>query len=74
MHSLELHENDVILLCSDGLTEMVSEDIISEILRNESDPHLACKRLVAEANRQGGRDNITVIVAYFKADSPPATT
>ena len=68
LHSLELYPDDVILLCSDGLTEMVAEDAIAEILRADPDPQRACERLVSEANRLGGRDNVTVIVAHFTGD------
>lgn len=63
LHSLDLHESDVILLCSDGLTEMVTDERIATILKEESDPQAACERLVNEANAAGGRDNITAIVA-----------
>jgi PPM family protein phosphatase len=63
LHNLELHPGDTVLLCSDGLTEMVPEEQITAVLEQASDPQQACELLVAEANRQGGRDNITVIVA-----------
>ena len=71
-HSLELHVGDELLLCSDGLTEMLSHEDMTQVLRSE--PHLeaACRRLISLANERGGRDNITVIVARFSA-SPPAT-
>ena len=65
MHKLDLESGDVVLLCSDGLTEMVKDDRIAAILQEEHDPRRACERLVAEANEQGGKDNITVIVAGF---------
>lgn len=62
VHSLDLHPDDVLLLCSDGLTEMVPEEQIASVLEQENDPQRACERLIAEANRLGGRDNITTIV------------
>jgi serine/threonine protein phosphatase PrpC len=65
LHSLDLHADDVILLCSDGLTEMVPEDQIAAILQEENEPQRACERLVNEANKRGGKDNITAIVARF---------
>lgn len=68
LHGLELHHDDVVLLCSDGLTEMLSENAIAEILRAAADPQRACERLVGEANRLGGRDNVTVIVARFNGE------
>jgi protein phosphatase len=64
LHRLDLRPDDVLLLCSDGLTGMVPDDRIAAILREEPDPQRACERLVAEANRQGGKDNITVVVAH----------
>jgi protein phosphatase len=65
VHKLHLEEGDVLLLCSDGLTEMVPDDAIARVLRDETDPQRACQRLVAQANERGGKDNITVVVARF---------
>jgi protein phosphatase len=53
---------DLYLLCSDGLSKMVSDEQVEEILRAESDVKLAVEKLVAKANESGGRDNITVIL------------
>ena len=53
---------DRYLMCSDGLSKMVSDDQVRDILRGESDVKLAVERLVAKANESGGRDNITVIL------------
>jgi protein phosphatase len=69
-HKLQLRPDDAILLCSDGLTDMVSDDTIHEIMRKQEDPRGACERLVAQANEQGGKDNITVIVARFDGPGP----
>lgn len=63
LHSLDLHPGDIVLLCSDGLTEMVSAERIAVILQEEAEPKGASERLVAEANALGGKDNITAIVA-----------
>jgi PPM family protein phosphatase len=65
LHSLELHPDDILLLCSDGLTGMLPEDRIVAILQAEQEPQHACELLVAEANQGGGRDNVTVIVAHM---------
>jgi protein phosphatase len=54
-------------LCSDGLTEMVSDERIAAVLAEEQEPRIICERLVAEANEKGGKDNITVIVGVFQA-------
>jgi PPM family protein phosphatase len=53
---------DVYLLCSDGLTKMLTDDIIGNVLRNEEDPKVAVDRLIFFANSRGGKDNITVIL------------
>ena len=59
---------DLFLLCSDGLTDVVSEDEILELVeRNRADIDRALRALVKEANRGGGEDNITVI-AFEIAD------
>jgi protein phosphatase len=71
LHRLDLHPEDVLLLCSDGLTEMLSDERIAVILREEPDPQRACERLVVEANEGGGKDNITVIVARVEEPTRP---
>jgi serine/threonine protein phosphatase PrpC len=53
---------DVVLLCSDGLTSMVDEHLIEEVLRSETDLQRVAERLIHEANHAGGRDNITVVL------------
>ena len=70
LHSLDLHFGDAVLLCSDGLTEMVFEAQITAIPRKENDPQRACKRLVREANERGCTDDITAIVAQFTPSEP----
>lgn len=54
-----------LLLCSDGLTCMLSDEEIADILGKEGDCETACQRLVKEANMAGGYDNITVIIIDF---------
>jgi protein phosphatase len=55
-------DGDVYLLCSDGLTTMVDEQRIKEILSAAGDLRGAVRKLIAEANSRGGRDNITAVV------------
>jgi serine/threonine protein phosphatase PrpC len=57
-----LFSRDILLLCSDGLTRMVTEPEIAGTLQAEPDPLKACERLVELANEQGGADNITAVV------------
>jgi protein phosphatase len=60
--SVALQDGDRLLLCSDGLTGMVTEDQIEAILQNSEQPQQAADRLVKAANRAGGIDNISVVV------------
>jgi len=53
---------DVILLCSDGLTSMISEDRVRAILASHENLEAAAEVLINEANEAGGRDNITVVL------------
>lgn len=59
---LDLEAGDRLLLCSDGLTSMVDDDAIQEILELAADPDEAADALVGAANAAGGADNITVVV------------
>ena len=60
--TITLLDGDRLLLCSDGLTGMVTEDQIQAILENSERPQQAADRLVKAANRAGGIDNISVVV------------
>ena len=69
---VDLRHGDTLLVCSDGLSGMVRADEMREVLLSNPEPFDACKELVDRANRAGGHDNITVIVAVFEgALSPP---
>jgi serine/threonine protein phosphatase PrpC len=57
-----VRDGDVVLLCSDGLTSMIGEELIARVLASEPDLGRAAERLIAEANEAGGRDNITVVM------------
>ena len=58
----ELLAGDLILMCSDGLTNMVEDSQIERILKEENDIRMAAERLVSQANVNGGQDNIAVIL------------
>ena len=62
VRSFTLKKADRILLCTDGLTDMVDDKSIAAILSAEADPQAACKSLVSSANKAGGHDNITTLV------------
>jgi protein phosphatase len=59
---LELEPGDQVLLCSDGLTEVVDDDQIAGVLADQVDGGDACGTLIAAANRAGGPDNVTVVL------------
>ncbi len=61
---IQIQAGDRFLLCTDGLTEEVTEDLIA-IYLTEPDEHTAAASLVEAAKDQGGRDNITVVVVTF---------
>ena len=62
VRSFALKKADRLLLCTDGLTDMVDEKSIAAILRAESDHRTACKSLVTAANKASGHDNITTLI------------
>jgi serine/threonine protein phosphatase PrpC len=73
--SFRARPGDVYLLCSDGLTTMLSEEEIADALRSHPRLRDAGEALIAAANEAGGRDNITVVLLRLEevgADSPRA--
>lgn len=71
--AVDLRRGDTLLLCSDGLTGMLTDDVILQVLSTEIDPANACAKLIELANAAGGEDNITAIVAHFGDDLPLPT-
>lgn len=65
LEELTVSEGDKLVLCSDGLSELVSEDEILLEIQSSNRPEIVCEELVNLANQRGGEDNITVIVAYL---------
>jgi serine/threonine protein phosphatase PrpC len=65
LYHQDLGTDDRLVLCSDGLWEMVHDDGLEEVLLAESDPQRACDRLVVNANLAGGEDNISVIIVQL---------
>ena len=68
--TIDLEEGDLILLCSDGLHGVVSDESIQELLQRAGDLNASCKRLVQAANERGGPDNVTVVLARVSAGRP----
>ena len=69
----EVLGDDIFLFCSDGLSDMVGDAQIAEILRAQSTLAAMSERLVASANGNGGRDNITVLLARATGDHKKPT-
>jgi serine/threonine protein phosphatase PrpC len=68
LNELILTDGDILLLCSDGLTNMLSDARILEIVTSGAgDLHAACRELTSRANEEGGRDNISVVLARYTA-------
>jgi len=63
--ALEVQPGDRLLLCSDGLTETVTNEAIAATLDAEPTPEAAAKTLLGQANDAGGRDNITILIVRF---------
>ncbi|MBF0456609.1 MAG: Stp1/IreP family PP2C-type Ser/Thr phosphatase [Nitrospirae bacterium] len=62
---MTVYDGDALLLCSDGLYTMVPETAILHTVKSSIEPARVCERLIYLANKKGGRDNITVVVAYI---------
>jgi protein phosphatase len=70
--TIEAQDGDVFLICSDGLSDMVSDEEILELLhQNRDDLDKAVKALVAAANRGGGEDNITAVAFRISSEAAP---
>ncbi|OPZ92729.1 MAG: Serine/threonine phosphatase stp [Firmicutes bacterium ADurb.Bin419] len=61
-YSVNINDNDMLVLCTDGLTNMLNENEILSIINNSDEPQYSCNELVRLANEKGGEDNITVIL------------
>ena len=59
---MKLEQGDTILMCSDGLTNMIEDEEIREIIESQKTPEQKTEKLVQIANKNGGKDNIAVII------------
>jgi protein phosphatase len=71
VREFKLEPGDVVLLCSDGLTGMVPEPRIGELIRDNARLDTAGRALIAAANAAGGRDNITVVLLRVGGTDEP---
>ena len=65
IETIKYNTGDILIICSDGLSNMVKEDHVLNIIKSEDDVSLACERLVELAKENGGSDNITLIIIKF---------
>ncbi len=68
IYEFTVEKGDRILLCSDGLTDMLEDFEIQEILKNQNATDEAVNTLISEANSHGGKDNITAILIDFNKE------
>ncbi len=70
--SFSVGGGDALLLCSDGLYNVLEEDEIAQVLGRAEDPEKACRALIDNANARGTRDNLTVGVLQVRGPAAPA--
>jgi serine/threonine protein phosphatase PrpC len=73
LQTVPAQAGDVFVICSDGLTTMLDDEQIARVLARASSLQSAVRTLVDEANRAGGRDNITVLAFRLEAAAAPAS-
>jgi protein phosphatase len=61
-----LADGDQLLLCTDGLTDMVDSEVISSVLSRTASADEACQALLAAALKNGGKDNVTIALARYR--------
>jgi len=74
VQTVPAQDGDVFLICSDGLTTMLDDEAIGRLLGRATSLDAAVKSLVDEANRAGGRDNITVVTFRVEDTAAPAAS
>jgi protein phosphatase len=67
LYWVELHDGDRIVLCTDGLSKMLTDYEIAEAVTAADDPDAICGTLITKSNHRGGLDNITVLVSLYAA-------
>jgi PPM family protein phosphatase len=69
MTTVQLCQNDSLLICSDGLSNKIDPDELRQAIAESEDLMSACHRLIKLANERGGEDNITVVIAQFDGEA-----
>lgn len=66
---LTAEDDDYLLLCSDGLTRMLTDEQLMAVIKKFEKPQDICDALIAQANQAGGRDNVTAVVVHRKSQN-----
>jgi len=74
VHQLQMSVGDQLLLCTDGLSDMIADEDIATILLHDTPPQVTCDELIIEALKNGGKDNVTVVVATVVSEDRSATS
>jgi PPM family protein phosphatase len=72
VEQFRLEDDDTLLLCTNGLTDMVTEEEIADTLASRRTPEEQCSLLLDAALTNGGHDNVTVVLANYHIPKPPA--
>jgi serine/threonine protein phosphatase PrpC len=67
---IPIDQDDLYLLCSDGLNSMLTDDEIAAVLETGGSLDDTCQRLISEANERGGNDNISVVLIRPRSSTP----
>jgi protein phosphatase len=73
IHQHEVQPGDLYLMCSDGLSDMLDDEAIAQLLRGVESLDGTCSALIAAANDAGGKDNISVILVRATGGASPST-
>jgi PPM family protein phosphatase len=66
LERFQIDDNDRVLVCTNGLTDMVDEDAIADVLRTNAPPDEQCRRMVDLAVSAGGDDDVTVLIGHYR--------
>ena len=69
LSEMTLLAGDILLLCTDGLSTMITDEIMMEIILSAKEPAAICDLLIKTANTNGGKDNITAVIGFIKKKS-----
>jgi protein phosphatase len=73
LHAHEVQPGDLFMLCSDGLSDMLDDDALAQLLINHPSLPEAAQALIAAANDMGGKDNIAIVLARAEGRVKPAS-